>query len=137
MDSPGSYPAEFGDIISGFQPAFGGVSSVNQSMPHTAMNYLQGAGGQAEGQAGDETSRTKDNRNAIDFIAYAKNALGELGPEFQSVPDEVLGKWLKEILGGNDTGIRVPSRGREPLIGPMPHDPANRAIQGGINKAGF
>ena len=123
-----TYPEEFGDIISGFQPAFGGVSSVNQSMPHTAMNYLQGQG--AEGQPGD-------NRNAIDFIAYAKNALGELGPEFQSVPDEVLGKWLKEILGGNDTGIRVPSRGREPLVGPMPYDPANRAIQGGINKAGF
>ena len=124
MDNPSSYPAEFEDIIQKFQPAFGGSSSMNQSMPHTAMNYLQGQG-------------TGDPRNAIDFIANAKSGLGEIGPEFQNIPDEVLGKWLKEYLGGNETGIRVPSRGREPLVGPMPYDPANRAIQGGINKAGF
>jgi len=128
MDNPSSYPEEFKDIIHGFQPAFGGLSSLSQSMPHQALNYLQGQG--SEIQPGD-------NRNAIDFIAHAKSGLGELGSEFQNIPDEVLGKWLKEYLAGNDTGIRVPSKGREPIIGPMPYDPANRAIQRGINQAGF
>jgi hypothetical protein len=107
LDFPRTYPEQFGQAIEAHPTGATNVPFARQAL---------------EG----DTSQI-----GIDYLAHLKNALAEIGPEFQSVPDEVLGRWLKQytrrgLFGGNDTYPRG-----------MPWDPANRRIQAGVNRAGF
>ena len=109
-----TYPEEFGSAVEGYKTPGGAQAGQQYMMP--------------------EGLRTGpvDDQKAIDFLAHVRSAMAEVGPEFAEIPDNVLGRWLRQYLRKDfDFGMDQPSpRG-------MPWDPANRRIQGGINQAGF